>query len=108
MNRCVRALPLQLFQRFYTSQALIGPCWERRNGGLKQTTENSSSTRIVKDLTYNNVILEKLEKDNRIIENAIESLEEDYAHVAAKLKKVRSSPKSLARAEEKKLVDEEL
>ena len=62
----------------------------------------------VENVTYNNVIVEKLERDVSITDNAIESLEQEYAKASAKVDEVRSSPKSLARAEKKKVVDEEL
>ena len=53
----------------------------------------------LRNLTYNNVILEKLERDLRIIENAIKSLEEDCVQLEAKLEEVRISPESLVRVD---------
>ena len=60
------------------------------------------------DVIYKSIILEELESGLRIIENAIDSLKNDFAEAAAKLDEMRSTPENLARAERCKVIQEEL
>ena len=57
-----------------------------------------------KDLTYKSIILEELESELRIIENAIDNLKKDYAEAVAKVDEMRSTPKNLARGERYKVI----
>ena len=60
------------------------------------------------DMIYKSIILEELESGLRIIENAIDSLKNDFVEAAAKVDEMRSTPKNLAASERCKVVQEEL
>ena len=56
------------------------------------------------DVTYKSIILEELESGLRIIENAIDSLKNDFVEAAPKVDEIRSTPENLATAERCKVV----
>ena len=60
------------------------------------------------DVTYKSIVLEELESGLRIIDNAIDSLKNDFAEAATKVDEMRSTPENLAVAERCKVVQEEL
>ena len=60
------------------------------------------------DVTYKSIILEELKSGLRIIENAIDSLKNDFAKAAAKVDEMRSTPENLETTERCKVIQEEL
>ena len=60
------------------------------------------------DVTYKSIILEELESGLRIIDNAIDSLKNDFAEPATKVDEMRSTLENLATVERCKVVQEEL
>ena len=61
-----------------------------------------------KDVTFKSIVLKELESGLRIIDNAIDSLKNDFAKAATKVDEMRSTPENLAAAERGKVVQEEL
>ena len=60
------------------------------------------------DVTFKSIVLEELESGFRIIDNAIDSLKNDFAEAATKVDEMRSTLENLAVAERGKVVQEEL